>query len=153
MKLEFFKNGFEIHYTSKNNKKWKEFIPFQAITSIGDVEVKVNYTNYDILLRQYTGEFVEKYCLFSIFTDKREIKIYLYRDKKSFPRISDEVKNWSVWKRFLFSGTNKEGLSEEANDWLYDYEKDMDEPIKHLTEVRDELIKHFNEWNCLIERK
>lgn len=152
MKFEFMKNGFEIVRTDEN-KTWKEFIPYHAITSIDDIEIKINYADYDSLFNKFVGKYVEKYCSFSIFTGKRKIQILILKDRKRFPRISEKFRKLPFWKRFLFADTNNEGISKDAENWLYDYEKDMEEPIKHLTEIRNDLIKHFNEWDCLIERK
>lgn len=141
MKIDFMKNGMEIYFTN-----YHVFIPYQSITAIKDVFVNINYRDYSIWNRRFTGENVEKYCSFNIcLNDSKKVEILFKEDIKSFPRLPD-YENWSFWKRILFSGLNHEGLSKEANDWLNDKEKDMKESIEKLNVLRNEVIKHFNEW-------
>ena len=144
MKIDFMKNGMEIHFND-----YRKFIPYQAIVSINDVKVRVNYANHDWLMQRFVGNDVEKYCsFFIIFGENLKEEIYLKKDIKRFPRLPDYSK-WSAWKRFWLSGLNRAGLSSGANDWLYhDVLKDMDEPIVNCNTLRDEIIKKFNEWNC-----
>lgn len=144
MKIDFMKNGMEIRLND-----YRKFIPYNAIVSINSVKVRVNYTNHDWLMQRFVGNDVEKYCsFFIVLGENLKEEIYLKKDIKRFPRLPD-YSTWSFWKRFWVSGLNREGLSEEANDWLYhDVLKDMDEPIANCNALRDEIIKKFNEWNC-----
>ena len=144
MKIDFMKNGMEIHLND-----YRKFIPYQAIVSINNVKVRVNYANHDWFMQRFTEDNVEKYCsFFIILGDKLDEEIYLKKDIKRFPRLPD-YSNWSAWKRFWVSGLNREGLSKEANDWLYhDVNKDMEEPLANCNALRDKIIEKFNEWNA-----
>lgn len=142
MKIDFLKNGMEIHY-----ENYKQFVPYHAIARIDDVEVRTNYRDFVLLAGRFTGDYVMKNCIFDIqLLNGEKISIYDKNDTKSFPRLPD-YSSWPMWKRILISGTNREGLSDDAAEWLKDKKRDMENSIEKMTELRNEIIENFNKWN------
>ena len=142
MKIQYLKNGIQF-----NGHHDTCFVPYYSINRITKVSIFRNMINFDWLTDRYTGEFVEKYCSFEVVLNTNyKIEVFLEEDIKKFPRKFNISKNWPWWKKIFVSETNKNGLSEEAAEWLNNKEKNMEEAVKNLTKIREELIEHINNW-------
>ena len=132
------KNGFEV---SKDN--WKQFIPYQAISSISSVKIIESDENYCIERRSYIGDNVCKIAGFTVaLNNKSELFIHKESSKKYFPRFS---KRYTILE-ILFSPKISCGLDEYSRNWLNHFEWDMEESLIEMKDMRNDLIDHFNKW-------
>lgn len=147
MEIEFLKNGIELIYSSNHRK----YIAYQAISQITGVSIHQNYKNYDILADRFFGDYVEKYCSFTIITNnKKEFEIYLKSSIKKFRRLSGEYKKLSWWKKFFFF--SEDGMDKEAQEWMNNLPLDMFDSVSELKMFREKVIEKFDEWNTFLKK-
>ena len=129
----FLKNGFELIHEN-NGCNEQRFVPYQAISLIDEVKIKICKENYDYLSRTFYGDYVAKRCSFFIrLNNQQNLEIFFQEDIKKFPISSN--------KSFIF----KKNISKEAQNWLND-KGNMKEPFIHISNFRDKLVEKFNNW-------
>lgn len=138
MTIEILSKGLSLTYINKKHNNY--FIPFNAIVEIGPIELKLDKSNYDCLSGRYFGEYIFKFPCFMIKTSDYEYTVYISEDAKKFPRKSNKKEN--IWKRIFIGTTDKEGLSKEAREFAIT--EKCEEAVKHLTELRNNVIEAFN---------
>ena len=145
LKLNYTINGIIINYIEENDNKKSKFIPYQAITLIGEIHQASDYglCNID---GKYISKNVYSFYSFNIYlNDKTIIPIAIIQDKKSYPRLGKNYNQLSFFKKLFFNLINDNGISNEAEAWLRN-EENIKDTYKNIENLRNDLINHFNKW-------
>lgn len=149
LKVKYIQNGFMIYYTyddKNDNKIYSKFIPYQAITMIGEIKHSTLGEKYDILLGKYCGELIYSFYSFDIYLNNNDkISLSIINDRKSFPRLGKNYNKLSFLKKFFFEFLSDNGISKETKKWMKN-EENIKDTYKNISNFRNELIKHFSEW-------
>lgn len=145
MEIVFLKNGIEIIYSDNE----KLFVAYQAIVKISDVYIDIDNSNIDYFSDYYFGDNVGKYAAFRIYLSNKQIITVVLKDGFKYFRRYDENEMLKLpWlKRIFLCDLNKQGLDKKAEEWLLNKSLDMYEIVEKTKNVREDLVKHFNEWN------
>ena len=151
MKIEILANGLSLTYINDLlNISNNYFISFSGISTIGPIKLDLSKSNYDYITERYFGEYIRKIAYFTIITiDNKKYDIYFNEDAKEFPRKSN--KKESLLKRIFLKSTDEEGLSKEAREFAA-FEK-CEDAVKHLTELRNNVINAINKENNMSKLK
>lgn len=145
MEIVYLKNGIEIIYSDNE----KLFVAYQAIVKISDVYIDIDNSNIDFFSDYYFGDNVGKYAAFRIYLSNKQIITVVLNDGFKYFRRYDENEMLKLpWlKRIFRCDLNKQGLDKKAENWLLNKPLDMYEIVGKTKTVREDLVKHFNEWN------
>lgn len=145
MEIVYLKNGIEIIYSDNE----KLFVAYQAIVKISDVYIDIDNSNIDFFSDYYSGDNVGKYAAFRIYLSNKQIITVVLNDGFKYFRRYDKNEMLKLpWlKRIFLCDLNKQGLDKKAENWLLNKSLDMYEIVGKTKVVREDLVKHFNEWN------